>query len=93
MSRITEHDSIDSESSQDMEYIFESGSELEEGGVILSEPDQEYLLLNISFSLPCTFPKPYLTLNEVSSKLDDALPKPYVWEHHIAEDPDEALAI
>ena len=57
-----------------------------------SHPDQGYLLLNVQFPMPYTFPKPYLTLNEVELKLDDALPKPYIQEHNIAEDPDEALS-
>ena len=38
--------------------------------------------------MPYTFPKPYLTLNEVL-KFDDT--SDHVWNNIIAEDPDEAL--
>ena len=92
MSHISEQDSEDSELSQDTEYISESGTESETSQISLPHPEQGYLLLNVQFPMPYTFPKPYLTLNEVESKLDDALPKPYIREHNIAEDPDEALS-
>ena len=92
MSHILENDSEDNESSQESEYHSNSGSEWEEGKDTLSLLDQEYLLLDIWFPLPYTFPKLYLKLNEVISKLDDALLKSYVQEHHIAENPDRALS-
>ena len=92
MSCILEQDSKDNKSSQDTEYISESEPESEEAQGILSEIDQEYLLLDIQFPLPYTFPKPYLTLNEVALMLDNALPKFYVLEQHITGDPDEALS-
>ena len=92
MSHISEQDSEDSESSHDTEYISESGTESETSQITSSHLDQGYLLLNVRFPMPYTFPKPYLTLNEVELKLDDALPKPYIWEHNITEDPDKALS-
>ena len=85
-----EQDSDDSEPSQDTEYHSESGIELETGDYTLSNADQRDSFLNVRFPMPYTFPKPYLTLNEVESKLDNTLS--HVWNIDIAEDPDEALS-
>ena len=86
MSYILEHDSEDNESSQDTEFHSKSGTESETDDYTLSNVDQRDSILNIRFPMPLTFPKPYLTLNEV---LQIALP--HVQNHSIAEDPDEAL--
>ena len=83
MSHISEHSSEDNESSHDTEYHSESGNELETGEYTLSSPDQWN-----SFPMPYTFPKPYLTLNEVL-KFDET--SDHVQNNIIAEDPDEAL--
>ena len=74
-----------------MEYHSESGSELEQKHIILVNPDEEFMFLNIWFPLPYNFLKLYLILKEVMSNLDDALLKPYVWEHGITKIPDNAL--
>ena len=86
MSHILEDNSEDNESSQDTEYHFESGIELESGDFTLSTSDQKDSILNVQFPMPYTFPKPYLTLHKV---LDNALD--HVQNQNIAEDPDEAL--
>ena len=88
MSRILEHDSEDNESSQDTEYHSESGNKLETGEYTLSSPDQWNSILHIRFPMPYTFPKLYLTLNEVL-KFDET--SDHTWNNIIAEDPDEAL--
>ena len=71
-----------------MEYHSESGAESETGDYTLSNMDQRDSILNVWFPMPLTFPKPYLTLNEVIM-LDNTLP--YIWSQNIAKDPDEAL--
>ena len=86
MSCILEHNSEDTESSQDTEYHSESGTESETGHFTLSNADQRDSILNVWFPMPSTFPKPYLTLNKV---LDNALG--HTWNQNIAKDPDEAL--
>ena len=86
MSHILEHNSKDNESSQDTEYHSESGTESETGDFTLSNMDQRDSILNVWFPMPLTFPKPYLTLNEV---LDNTLD--HVQNKNITEDPDEAL--
>ena len=86
MSHISENDSEDNESSQDMEYHSKSGTELETGEYTLFTPDKRDSILHVWFPMPYTFPKPYLTLNEV---LDNTLD--HVWNQNIAKDPDEAL--
>ena len=88
MSRISEHGSKDNESSQNMEYHSESGNKLEIGEYTLSLPDQWNSILHVRFPMPYTFPKPYLTLNEVL-KFDET--SDYIWNNIIAKDPDEAL--
>ena len=88
MSHISEQDSEDNESSQDMEYHSESGNESETGEFTLSSPDQWNSILHVRFPMPYTFPKPYLTLNEVL-KFDDT--SDHVQNNIIAEDPDKAL--
>ena len=88
MSHILEHDSEDNESSQDTEYHSESGNESETGEYTLSSPDQWNSILHIHFPMPYTFPKLYLTLNEVL-KFDET--SDHVRKNIIAEDPDEAL--
>ena len=88
MSHILEHDSEDNESSQDTEYHSESGNESETGEYTLSSPDQWNSILHVRFPMPYTFPKLYLTLNEVL-KFDE--PSDHVRNNIIAEDPDEAL--
>ena len=69
-----------------MEYHSESGTESETGHYTLSTLDQIYSILHVQFPMPNTFPKPYLTLNEV---IDNALD--HVWSQNIAKNPDEAL--
>ena len=86
MSCISEHDSEDNKSSQDMEYYSKSGTELETGEYTLSASEQRDSILNVQFPMPHTFPKPYLTLNEVLQVASD-----HVQNQDIAEDPDEAL--
>ena len=88
MSRIPEHDFEDNESSQGTEYHLESGNESETGDYTLSGLDQWNSILHVRFPMPYTFPKPYLTLNEVL-KFDDT--SDHVRNTIIAEDPDEAL--
>ena len=90
MSYILEHDSEDNESSQDTEYHSESGIELETGDFTLSNVDQRDSFLNVRFPMPYTFPKLYLTLNEVESKSND--PLSHERNTNIAKDPDEALS-
>ena len=88
MSCISEHNSKDNESSQDMEYHSESGNKSETGEYTLSLLDQWNSILHVRFPMPYTFPKPYLTLNEVL-KFDETLD--HVRNNIIAKDPDEAL--
>ena len=90
MSHISEHNSEDNESSHDMEYHSKSGTKSETSPITLSHLDQSYLLLNIQFPMPYTFPKPYLVLNKVTS--NNTLHKPYIRNKDIAEDTDEALS-
>ena len=71
-----------------MEYHSESGNKSETGEYTLSSPDQWNSILHVRFPMPYTFPKPYLTLNEVL-KFDET--SGHVWNNIIAEDPDEAL--
>ena len=89
----SEHGSDENESSQDTEYHSErkdseSGNESETGEYTLSTPDQWHSILHVRFPMPYTFPKPYLTLNEVL-KFDGTLG--LTRNDIIAEDPDEAL--
>ena len=86
MSCISEHDSEDNESSQDMEYHSKSGTESESGEYTLTNPEQKDTILNVWFPMPYTFPKPYLTLQEVIDNTSDQEQNP-----NIGEDPDEAL--
>ena len=53
-----------------MEYHSKSESELEEKQIILIADSEEYMFLNIRFSLPYQFLKPYITLNEVISNIE-----------------------
>ena len=84
MSRISENNSEDNESSQDTEFHSESGTESEEGNYALSNPDQKDSILHVRFPMPYTFPKPYLTLQEVIDNASDQ-------KRNMEEDPDEAL--
>ena len=86
MSRISEHNSKDNKSSQDTEYHSKSGTESEKGDYTLSTLDQRNSILHVRFPMPYTFPKPYLTLNEVLDNTSD-----HEQKQNIAEDPDEAL--
>ena len=86
MLHISEHDSEDNESSQDMEYHSKSGIELETGDYTLSNEEQRDTILNVQFPMPYTFPKLYLTLKEVIDNTSD-----HTWNKDIAEDPEEAL--
>ena len=86
MSRISENNSEDNKSSQDMEYNSESGIESETGEHTLSTLDQRDSILHVQFLMPHTFPKPYLTLNEVLQVTSD-----HVRNQNIAENPDKAL--
>ena len=70
------------------EYHSKSGNESETGEYMLSSPDQWNSILHVRFPMPYTFPKPYLTLNEVL-KFDET--SDHVWNNIITEDPDEAL--
>ena len=93
MSHSSEHDSEENESSQDTEYHSdgknsESGNESETGEYTLSNPDQWHSIVYVRFPMPHTFPKPYLTLNDVL-KFDGTLG--LTRNDIIAEDPDEAL--
>ena len=84
MSHISESNSEDNKSSPDMEYHSESGTESEVGDYTLSNPDQKDTILHVQFPMPYTFPKPYLTLQEV---IDNALDQ----RQNMEEDPDKAL--
>ena len=84
MSHILENSSKDNESSPDTEYHSESGTELEVGDYTLSNPDQKDTILHVWFPMPYTFPKPYLTLQEVIDNASDQ-------KRNMEEDPDEAL--
>ena len=84
MSHISESNSEDNKSSPDMEYHSESGTESETGDYTLSNLDQRDTILNVRFPMPYTFPKPYLTLQEVIDNASDQ-------KWNIGEDPDEAL--
>ena len=84
MSRISENDSEDNESSQDTEFHSESGTESEEGSYALSSSDQRNSILHVRFPMPYTFPKPYLTLQEVIDNASDQT-------RNVEENPDEAL--
>ena len=86
MSRISENNSKDKESSQDTEFHPESGAESETGHYTLSTLDQRNSILHVQFPMPYTFPKPYLMLNEVLDNTSD-----HKWNQNIAKDPDEAL--
>ena len=93
MSHSSEHDSEENESSQDTEYHSdgkrsESGNKSETGDYTLSNPDQWHSILYVRFPMPHTFPKPYLTLNEV---LEFDGTSGHTRNDIIAEDPDEAL--
>ena len=87
MSRISENDSEDNKSSQDTEFHSESGTESENEGYSLSSPDQKDSILHVRFPMPYTFPKPYLTLQEVIDNASDQKRNTKK-----GEDPDEALA-
>ena len=84
MSCISENSSEDHESSPDTEYHSESGTELEVGDYTLSNPDQKDTILHVCFPMPYTFPKPYLTLQEVIDNASDQ-------KWNMEEDPDKAL--
>ena len=71
MSHISESDSEDNKSSSDTEYHSESGTESEIGDYTLSNPDQKDTILHVWFPMPYTFPKPYLTLQEVIDNASD----------------------
>ena len=86
MSRISENDSEDNESSQDTEFHSESGTESEVETYSLSNPDQRDSILHVWFPMPYTFPKPYLTLQEVIDNASDQKRN-----LKIEKDPDEAL--
>ena len=86
MSRISENSPEDNESSQDMKYHSESGTESESGDYTLSNPDQKDTILHVRFPMPHTFPKPYLTLQEAIDNASESNQNP-----KIEEDPDEAL--
>ena len=86
MSRISENNSEDNESSQDTEFHSESGTESEEESYALSTSDQKDSILHVRFPMPYTFPKPYLTLQEVIDNASDQKRNP-----KIEENPDEAL--
>ena len=86
MSHISENSSEDNESSQDTEFHSESGTELETEGYSLSNPDQKDNILHVRFPMPYTFPKPYLTLQEVIDNASDQ-----TRNLKIEKDPDEAL--
>ena len=83
---ILEISSKDNESSQDMEYHSESGTESETGDYTLSTPDQKDTILHVQFPMLYTFPKLYLTLQEVIDNASDQEQNP-----NMEEDPDEAL--
>ena len=84
MSHISESNSEDNKSSQDTEYHSESGTESELGDYTLSNPDQKDTILHVWFPMPYTFPKPYLTLQEVIDNASDQ-------KRNMEEDPDKAL--
>ena len=86
MSRISENNSEDNESSQDMEFHSESGAESEEERYALSRSDQWKDILHVRFPMPYTFPKPYLTLQEVIDNASDQ-----IRNTNIEKDPGEAL--
>ena len=86
MSHISENNSKDNESSQDTEYHSESGTESETGDYTLSDLDQRDNILHVWFPMPYTFPKPYLTLQEVIDNASDQK-----WNPNMEENPDEAL--
>ena len=86
MSRISENDSEDNESSHETEFHSESGTELEEESYALSNMDQMDSILHVRFPMPYTFPKPYLTLQEVIDNASDQKRN-----LKIEKDPDEAL--
>ena len=86
MSCISENDSEDNKSSQDTEYHSESGTKSEPGDYTLTNPEQRDSILNVQFPMPYTFPKPYLTLQEVIDETSDQK-----WNPNMEEDPDEAL--
>ena len=86
MSHILESNSEDNESSQDTEYHSESGTKSETGDYTLSTPDQKDTILHVWFPMPYTFPKLYLTLQEV---IDNTLDQER--NTNIEKDPEEAL--
>ena len=86
MSGISENNSEDNKSSRDTEYHSESGTELETGDYTLSNPEQKDTIWNVQFPMPYTFPKLYLTLQEVIDNTSDQK-----WNLNMEEDPDEAL--
>ena len=86
MSLISENDSKDNKSSQDTEYHSKSGTKLEPGDYTLSNLDQKDTILDVRFTMPYTFPKPYLMLQEVIDNTSDQ-----EWNPNIDKDPDEAL--
>ena len=87
----SEHNSEEESSQADTEYHSEIESKSEKKQIIPVSKDEEFMFLNIQFPLSYQFPKPYITLNEVMSNLDDVLLKPYEWTYNIAEDPEQAL--
>ena len=84
MSHISESNSEDNKSSPDTEYHSKSGTESEVGDYTLSNPDQRDSILHVRFPMPYTFPKPYLTLQEVIDNASDQ-------KQNMEEDPDKAL--
>ena len=86
MSRISENDSEDNKSSQDTEFHSESGTKLEQEGYALSNLNQRDSILYVRFPMPYTFPKLYLTLQEVIDNASDQKRNT-----KIEENPDEAL--
>ena len=86
MSHISENSSEDNKSSQDTEYHSKSGTELETGDYTLSNLERKDTILHVWFPMPYTFPKLYLTLQEVIDNTSDQ-----TWNPNMEEDPDKAL--
>ena len=69
-----------------MEYHSESRTESETGDYTLSTLDQKDTILHVWFPMPYTFPKLYLTLQEVIDNASEQERNP-----NIEKNPDEAL--
>ena len=81
-----------SSSHSDSEYHSKQEAESEEEQIIFVDYSKGHTFLDIWFPLPAQFPKPYLTLQEVITNLDDACLKPYEWTHNSIKDPESALS-